>query len=148
MNEMKDVVMGIAAFNPLGEQKRLPIPTDLTKRSSNADEIVEIDQYSQGVNRTQDKSVPSLSGSDVKSTRSSLRSFPGKTAQPILKSQLSNTYSTLPISKTLQNISKEDLLANKEIICGKKVKVPFPGIGNFICKIEKYNRASDTSHQS
>ena len=57
--------------------------------------------------------------------------------------QLSNTNS-IPNDKTLRNISKETLITNKVIICGKQVKVPFPGLGNFVCKIEKYNPASDT----
>jgi len=58
-------------------------------------------------------------------------------------SQLSNTNS-IPKDKILRNISKEALLANKALICGKRVKVPFPGLRNFMSKIEKYNPASDT----
>ena len=41
-------------------------------------------------------------------------------------------------------ISREALLSDKSIIVGKKVKVPFPGIGNYVCKIEKYNQDADT----
>jgi hypothetical protein len=44
----------------------------------------------------------------------------------------------------LQKISREALLSDKSIIVGKRVKVPFPGIGNYVCKLEKYNRDADT----
>jgi hypothetical protein len=73
VDEMKDVVNGISAFNPLGsEQRLLPIPTDLISKS-NADEneIDEIDE-SQGVNDTLDKSHASLSGQYVKSVRKNI----------------------------------------------------------------------------
>ena len=46
--------------------------------------------------------------------------------------------------KTLQKISREALLSDKSIIVGKKVKVPFPGIGNYVCTLEKYNKEADT----
>ncbi len=94
---------GYHSINPLSEQRLLPIPSDLTK-SSNVDEIVEI---------------------DVKSKCLSLRSLPRKTSQTILLSLLSNTNSTLPSSKTLWNISKEDLFTNKEQILCKKWRFPF-----------------------
>jgi hypothetical protein len=41
-------------------------------------------------------------------------------------------------------ISREALLSDKSIIVGKKVKVPFPGIGNYVYKIEKYNQDANT----
>jgi hypothetical protein len=41
-------------------------------------------------------------------------------------------------------ISRETLYSVKSIIVGKKVKVPFPGIGKYVCKIGKYNQHADT----
>ena len=144
--EMKDVVNGISAFNPLGsEQRLLPIPTDLiSNRNADENEIDVIDE-SQGVNSTLDKSHASLSGQYVKSARKNIRSLPLKNvhSNEPNPSHLSKTNS-VPNVKTLRNISMESLLTNKTIIYGKKVKVPFPGLGNFICKIEKYNPASNT----
>ena len=101
MDEMKDVVNGISAFNPLGsEQRLLPIPTDLISKS-NADEneIDEIDE-SQGVNNTLDKSHASLSGQYVKSARKNIRSLPLKNVQhtnepkpkPSVKHELCSQY--------------------------------------------------------
>ena len=36
------------------------------------------------------------------------------------------------------------LISDKSITVGKRVKVPFPGIGNYVCKLEKYNQDADT----
>ena len=52
--------------------------------------------------------------------------------------------SNLKESQTLQKISREALLSDKSIIVGKRVKVPFPGKGNYVCKLEKYNQDGDT----
>ncbi len=87
----------------------------------------------------------SLSDQYVKSVCKNIRSLPLKNfhSNEPNPSHLPNTNS-VPNIKTLQNIFKETLFTNKKIICGKKVKVPFPGLGNFIYKIEKYNPASNT----
>jgi hypothetical protein len=52
--------------------------------------------------------------------------------------------SNLKESQTLQKISREALLSDKSILVGKRVKVPFPGKGNYVCKLEKYNQDADT----
>jgi len=78
---MKDVLNGITALNLLGsEQRLLPIRTDLISRNADENEIDEIDE-SQGVNRTLDKSLASLSGQYVKSARKNIRSLPLKNVQ-------------------------------------------------------------------
>ena len=61
-------------------------------------------------------------------------------------SHLSNTNS-VPNIKTLRNISKEALLANRAIICSKQVKVPFQGIRIFIARLSQYNPADETVTQ-
>ncbi len=33
---------------------------------------------------------------------------------------------------------------DKSIIVGKRVKVPFPDIGNYVCKLENHNQNADT----
>ncbi len=55
-----------------------------------------------------------------------------------LKSNISES------QQLFQKISREALLSDKSIIVGKKVKVPFLGIGNYVCKLGKYNQDTDT----
>ena len=122
VHEMKDVLYGISAFNPLsGAQSLLPIPMDLTT-NRNADEEMDKIDASQSVRSTQNKSVQSPSGPHVKSKRKSIRSLPLKNASKCNapeKSQLSNTNS-IPNDNTLGNISKEALLTNKAVCSSLK----------------------------
>ena len=60
------------------------------------------------------------------------------------KSKMALTSNISESQHVLQKISREALLSDKSIIVGKRVKVPFPGIGNYVCKLEKYNQDADT----
>ena len=59
-------------------------------------------------------------------------------------SQQTPSNSNFKESQCLQKIRREALLSDKTIIVGKKVKVPFPGLGIYVCKIDKFNQDVDT----
>jgi hypothetical protein len=165
---MKDTITKPSTFNPWEEKKtfRPPLPTELTVIPS-VDEPQSNYHVEEDIKNTEesDESTGQVENkhsrqkivnpvcnidSDHKRTSNtvSYRSFENNVlnpkSNPLSINKSTKTSNSNNKESNTSKISREALISDKSIIVGKKVKVPFPGIGNYVCKIEKYTQDADT----